>query len=353
MPRRKYNQSEFSALKSFVEAGGKLLIFLEEGGERQYSNNVNYLLEEYGISVNNDRVIRTFFYKYYNPKEVQIRDGVLNRSLLQKGQLSGNVNSKDLTYLYPFGATLNVVKPSVAILSTGSTSFPPNRPTCAFYQSPTNGKIVVFGAGLFLTDKYINKEDNLALLDIMMAFVNEPSFTLNSIDSLNPDISDYNPVPELALLCNNPMLYLSESEEVPADYTTLFLKEIKRITNRPLFDVGRAFEEFQIEKRSLQMIRPHFETPLPPLEPAVFAPVFRALTKPELELYDLDNEFSSIPNKLTKLANKCENKDMGFFIRESAIILGLNFVPKDTQQMKEIVYNLANTIDAYRKVNNE
>ena len=40
-----------------------------------------------------------------------------------------------LTFVYPFGATLNVQKPSVAVLSSGSVSFPLNRPVCAFYKS--------------------------------------------------------------------------------------------------------------------------------------------------------------------------------------------------------------------------
>ena len=38
-----------------------------------------------------------------------------------------------LSYLYPYGATLNAIKPSIAALSTGSASFPLNRPVCALY----------------------------------------------------------------------------------------------------------------------------------------------------------------------------------------------------------------------------
>jgi len=38
-----------------------------------------------------------------------------------------------LTFVYPFGATLNVAKPAVAVLSSGSVSYPLNRPVCAFY----------------------------------------------------------------------------------------------------------------------------------------------------------------------------------------------------------------------------
>lgn len=44
------------------------------------------------------------------------------------------VSCRALTFVYPFGATLNVMRPAVAILSTGSVCFPLNRPILAFYQ---------------------------------------------------------------------------------------------------------------------------------------------------------------------------------------------------------------------------
>ena len=305
-----------------------------------------------------DRVIRTSFYKYYNPKEVFVHDGVVNRALLQYGaKLNNDPNSnggsqlKSLPYLYPFGATLNVVKPSVAVLSTGTTSFPPCRPTCAFFENSNSGKMIVLGSGYLFMDKYIHKENNVLLFDLFLLYFVE-NFVLNSIDSLNPEINDYNMVPDLEILCNNPMLFLSESEEIPSDYTSLFSREIKKISNRSLNKVNKSFEELHIEKRALQVIKPHFETPLPSLQPAFFAPVFRALNKPELELYDLDTEFSSVQVKLTKLANKCNNKDVDYFIRESAIILGLELNYKENIS-KNILYKIASSISSYKQVNNE
>ena len=46
-----------------------------------------------------------------------------------------SVYCRALSFLYPYGATLNVMKPSSAVLSTGSVCFPLNRPVCAFYTS--------------------------------------------------------------------------------------------------------------------------------------------------------------------------------------------------------------------------
>ena len=39
-------------LKKYVEDGGSLLVMLGEGGEKLNKTNINYLLEEYGMSFN-------------------------------------------------------------------------------------------------------------------------------------------------------------------------------------------------------------------------------------------------------------------------------------------------------------
>lgn len=74
--RDPFSTLEFAELKAWLGAGGRCLICLGEGGERQ-KLNLNYLLEEYGMSVNNDSVLRTVFHKYLHPKEVFVSDGVL------------------------------------------------------------------------------------------------------------------------------------------------------------------------------------------------------------------------------------------------------------------------------------
>lgn len=38
--------------------------------------------------------------------------------------------------MYPYGATINTVKPSIPILSTGTVSFPLNRPVLSFTYLP-------------------------------------------------------------------------------------------------------------------------------------------------------------------------------------------------------------------------
>ena len=77
----------------------------------------------------------------------------------------------------------------------------------------------------------------------------------------------------------------------------------------------------------LRLITPQFETPLPPLQAAVFPPTFRELPNPQLELFDLDEAFSSEKARLAQITNKCTDDDIEYYVREGADILGKgNFI---------------------------
>merc|ERR1712014_285487 len=68
-------------IKDYLSSGGSVFILLGEGGEAKFNTNVNYLLEEFGISVNNDAVVRTVYHKYHHPKEALITHGCLIKDL--------------------------------------------------------------------------------------------------------------------------------------------------------------------------------------------------------------------------------------------------------------------------------
>lgn len=46
-------ESKINSLKWFIENSGILWILLSEGGEKRLKTNINFLLEQYGFSVNN------------------------------------------------------------------------------------------------------------------------------------------------------------------------------------------------------------------------------------------------------------------------------------------------------------
>ena len=43
----------FDHLQEFVDSGGALMVLLGEGGEHEFNTNINFLLEDYGMTINN------------------------------------------------------------------------------------------------------------------------------------------------------------------------------------------------------------------------------------------------------------------------------------------------------------
>jgi intraflagellar transport protein 52 len=118
--------------------------------------------------------------------------------------------AQSLTFVYPFGATLNVSKPAVPVLSSGSVCFPLKRPLCALYgctvsanthgaaaaaaafKKPATGKICVLGSAHVFHDSYIDKEENRRLLESLVKYLTDDSVSLNQIDADDPDINELN-----------------------------------------------------------------------------------------------------------------------------------------------------------------
>lgn len=157
---------------------------MQEGGEAKTNTNINAMLEQIGISVNTDSVIRKAFHKYLHPKEAFVGNGCLNKELVRVANGEAKSTQKQgkyakryrdtndelanreensnggLKFVYPYGATLNVRKPAHPILSSGPISFPPNRPVAAMYMSAKRGKLFVVGSMKFFEDNFFENEDN-------------------------------------------------------------------------------------------------------------------------------------------------------------------------------------------------
>ena len=59
------------------------MLMMAEGGEQKSNTNINAMLEQVGISVNSDSVIRKTFHKYLHPKEAYVGNGCLNEELVK------------------------------------------------------------------------------------------------------------------------------------------------------------------------------------------------------------------------------------------------------------------------------
>ncbi|XP_052539455.1 intraflagellar transport protein 52 homolog isoform X15 [Tympanuchus pallidicinctus] len=363
-PREKFSAAEFSVLKKFLEDGGAILVMLSEGGESRRGTNINVLLEEYGIAFNNDAVVRNVYYKYFHPKEALITDGVLNRGISEAARKTGlettgedgdGQDSQALTFVYPFGATLNVMRPAVAVLSTGSVCFPLKRPILAFYQHESQGgKMAALGSCHMFSDEYLDKEENGKILDVLLQWLTTSDIRLNQKDMEDPEVSDYTLLPNIAALSEQLRVCLQEGDENPRDFTQLFDTSLYELDTTTLPAVLKAYEELNVKHEPLRLIEPQLETPLPPLEPAVFPPFFRDLPPPPLELFDLDEIFSSEQARLAEITNKCTDDDLEFYIRKCGDILGVTSkLPEDKRDAKHILEYVFFQVVEFKKRNQE
>lgn len=344
-PREKFTVTEMDVLKKFVLGGGSLLVMMGEGGEQKHHTNINYLLEQFGLSFNSDCVVRTVHYKYFHPKEVLIADGVLNREVnvqVGKGtrendELSGTrvgggdaralASDDGLHFVLPYGATLTVQKPAVAILSTGKIAYPMHRPVGAVWEKKGHGKIAVLGSGQIFEDNWITKEENDKLMEFIMRWLTPGSnIKLYNIDAEEPDVNEYQHLPDTEALAERLRCCLQEGEDLPKDFTTLFNDDLYKFDTNLVPDACSLYGELNVKKAPLTLISPQFETPLPGLQPAVFPPALREGPPPALDLFDLDECFASEKLRLAQLTNKCNDgtaEDIEYYIAEGASILGV------------------------------
>jgi intraflagellar transport protein 52 len=230
-PRDKFSVAEFTALRSYLEGGGNVMVMLGEGGETELGTNVNFLLEEFGIALNNDSVTRMAYHKFHHPKEALVTNGVLNRELGRAASKSDHTHSdsvnttlsqKSLSFVYPFGGTLTVQKPAVSLLSSGSTSYPLCRPVAAFCHSKNgHGRLLVLGSAHLFSDQYLDKEENGRLQEVLWQLMTSDDITLNAIDADDPEVSDYHFLPETGQAAERVQSCLQESEEVSYSFSFL------------------------------------------------------------------------------------------------------------------------------------
>ncbi len=175
---------------------------------------------------------------------------------------------------------------------------------------------------------------------------------LNQIDSDDPDVSEYNYIPNINRISDRVKTCLQDSEEIPRDLTKLFDDDLFALDMTHLPKVINGFTELKIKHEPLPLISPQFETPLPPLKPAIFAPRFYEPEAPLLELFDLDEHFSSETARLAQITNKCSDDDLEFYVRECGEILGVTrHLQTSERDAKGILAYIASRIIEYKCLN--
>ena len=365
-PKEKFSAKEVDELHQYVQRGGTVIFCLGEGGDGQYQTNVNYFLEEYGISVNEDAVISTVFNKYFNPKETLVQNGILHQSFAKYEQTTSQspefsleneedetkglpdadgtfshmakaleaVGASTFPIIFPFGSTLNTQNPAIPILCSGATAFPVQRPLIALASKQTitshksksqfrhefHGKLCVISSTHFLHDKYIQKEQNDRLVSALFQW-SIGELSIDPDDCTSVDVSDFVQLPDTASSSEIPRACLEENTNPPLDAMSLYNDTLFKFDTSSLSDCIETFDHLSVQHEPLSLITPQLEVPLPPLRPALFPPKLPHFPPPALELFDLDEHFASASVRLAQLSNKCDEDDLEYYIKECADIL--------------------------------
>lgn len=51
-----FNWFHMVSIQEYIENGGAVMILLGEGGENEFNTNLNFLLEDYGMSINSGQI---------------------------------------------------------------------------------------------------------------------------------------------------------------------------------------------------------------------------------------------------------------------------------------------------------
>lgn len=349
-PQLPLEENELNALNTFINKGGRILVLLSEQNSNDKSN-IHIFLEEYGIIPNVDVLIRTHYYKYFHPKEVYVSDSDFNSCLKS--------DKENMPVVYPFGCTITVNKPAATALTSGSASFPADQALGAiFYDRMTGGKIVALGSGYLFSDKYIDQENNDKLREAVINFlVNYQDVTLSHTDHDDIDIMERNILPNTEELANNPKICLTDaiSHTLSVDHLELLEHKLYSINTNQVADVLQLYNDLKVKHQPLKLITPLFEAPYPPLQPAVFPPAFRDLPLPPLELFDLDEAFSSVFSKLAQFTNKflmesvgeVQDEGLAFYILECAKIVK---VDEELVDPKDILNEIGVQVANFKKI---
>ncbi|RHY53909.1 hypothetical protein DYB34_002304 [Aphanomyces astaci] len=271
---------------------------------------------------------------------------------------------KGLNFVYPYGATLNVKKPAAPILSSGFISFPMNRPigavwahdgVCAPAKEKKTGRLAVLGSMHLFSDDWLDKDENSRLQDILFRWLlKDKEIQFDPVDAEDPDLSDYNRLPDTQALSERLRSCMQEGDELPKDFTKLFDNTLFKFDTSLIPDAVAQFKELGVKHEPLSLIPPQFETPLPPLKPAVFPPILREMPPPALDQFDLDEHFASESLRLAQLTNKCSDDDLEYYVKEAAGILGI--LPKldpDRADAKHVLEFLLSKVVNFKKLNQD
>jgi intraflagellar transport protein 52 len=249
-----------------------------------------------------------------------------------------NDDEPELRLVYPFGSSLETGKHTSVILASGQIAYPADRPLiCA--TAYEKGRVVVIGSELIFGEDYLEKEENTLICDgIIRSLLGEGA---DGMYNFSPEVhmDEYKYIPSVSILSDTVKSCLEDVKEPPKNFKDLFDQKLFKIDNNLVPEAFELYEQLHLKRDTLSIIPPQFETPLPPLQLAVFDPIIKDFPTPKLELFDLDEQFASEDIKLAQLTNKCNDDELEYFVKECGQILGISNKVRNKDDAKAIVYH--------------
>lgn len=316
-PRAHYSEKELAEIEKYFEEGGSLFIAQGEGGDGKNNSNINDLLKKnYGICFHDDTVVRTSYYKYLHPKECYIEDTVFHQEIVrnfvknsQSKQRKFN-NNEDLIdmniddeenddskirIVYPYGCTLlSISNKTSTLFTSGLLSYPVKRPLAMSILSKSKkGRMILIGSDAFIDDDFFDKEDNKKIIDFLLKWLCSITVCHLEKPSKEVEIQEFNFSPNISSISDNIKSCFEEVKDPPKNLNDLFDMSVFSVDNNLVPEALMLYDQLNVKHDTLGIIPPQFETPLPPLQLAVFDPIIKDFENPFLELYDLDEQFAS------------------------------------------------------------
>lgn len=326
-PQKDLTPEEGNIIEKYLLGGGNLLVFASK-----LNQNFEVLLKKYGVIIN-DSVISPVYIQYIDPHQISVHHGVVNRSLTQYA------NDLALTFAYPNGSTVELKHPAVPIVASGQSSYPLNRPIISYSKCGKKGGSIVFcGSPHIFCDEWIRKENNEILLKFMIDLAITKEVELNKIDAEHPEITDRWYTPDVMSMAECLRCCIQDSEKLRSNFDENFDSGLFKMDLSFISQAQDLANTIGLKYEPLNVVSPAFDTALPPLTPAVFPPQMREPPGPVLELFDLDDAFSSPKTRLAQLAQRTSPKNAEKFIIQSAKILGiLPKLPEDKRSAKHVL----------------
>jgi intraflagellar transport protein 52 len=311
-PRSDLTNDEVTVLKTYLEAGGNIIFSCAD----KCPPNFAAFIKSYGMTIS-EPVISPVYINYIDPRHVTVQQGVLNRAITEF------IKVEQPTFAYPNGYVLETSVPASPILSSGASSYPLNRPTIAVSRVKS-GTLTVIGCPLMFSDEWFRKENNEQLFQFLVNLIITKKAHLNKIDREHPEVTERICTPDVMVMSERLRSCIQEGEKLRPNFTDNFNKGLFKMDMSFVADSVSVANTLGVHDEQLDIVRPVFDTALPPLTPAVFPPQMRVPKDPVLELFDLNDIFASKTARLAMLAQKTPPKNIEKFIIQVSKILNIS-----------------------------